>query len=144
MASTTYDESRAEAFAGRMLDLLNGGALAVMISVGHRTGLFDALAGHDDVTSQELADAAGLDERYVREWLGAMTAGRIVELDPATARYALPRRARSLADARGVARQPRGRGAVDHEPLDRRGRHRRVLPRRAAACRTSATRASTR
>ncbi len=90
MSSTTYDEARAEAFAGRMLDLLNGGALAVMISVGHRTGLLDALAAQGDVTSQELATAAGLDERYVREWLGAMTAGRIVELDPATARYTLP------------------------------------------------------
>ena len=90
MASTTYDESRAEAFAGRMLELLNSGALAVMISVGHRTGLLDALAEQDDATSHELADAAGLDERYVREWLGAMTAGRIVEVDPATARYSLP------------------------------------------------------
>ena len=90
MSATAYDQSRAEAFAGRMLELLNGGALSVMISVGHRTGLFDALAEHDDATSQELADAAGLDERYVREWLGAMTTGRIVEVDPATARYSLP------------------------------------------------------
>ena len=90
MASTTYDESRAEAFAGRVLDMLNDGALAVMTSVGHRTGLFDALAPLDGATSRELADAAGLDERYVREWLGAMTAGRIVELDPASGRYSLP------------------------------------------------------
>ena len=58
MASTAYDEGRAEAFAGRMLDLLNGGALAVMISVGHRTGLFDALRETGAATSQELADAA--------------------------------------------------------------------------------------
>ena len=50
---------RAEAFAGRMLDLLNGGALAVMISVGHGTGLLDALREHGAATSQELADAAG-------------------------------------------------------------------------------------
>ncbi len=90
MSATAYDQSRAEAFAGRMLDLLNGGALSVMISVGHRTGLLDALAELDDATSRELADAAGLDERYVREWLGAMTAGRIVEVDPVTARYSLP------------------------------------------------------
>jgi SAM-dependent methyltransferase len=90
MASTTYDESRAEAFAGRMLDLLNDGALAVMISVGHRTGLLDALAEHGPATSAELAEAAGLNERYVREWLGALTAGRIVELDPETGRYTLP------------------------------------------------------
>jgi 2-polyprenyl-3-methyl-5-hydroxy-6-metoxy-1,4-benzoquinol methylase len=90
MATTQYDVERAEAFAGRMLDMLNSGALMVMTSVGHRTGLLDALRATGAVSSQELADAAGLDERYVREWLGAMTSGRIVELDPATARYSLP------------------------------------------------------
>jgi 2-polyprenyl-3-methyl-5-hydroxy-6-metoxy-1,4-benzoquinol methylase len=88
--AATFDESRAEAFAGRMLDMLNAGALMVMTSVGHRTRLFDALAELGGATSEELADAAGLDERYVREWLAAMTTGRIVELDPAAGRYALP------------------------------------------------------
>ena len=90
MVETAYDVKRAEAFAGRVLEVLNGGALAVMISVGHRTGLFDALGELDDATSQELADAAGLDERYVREWLGAVTTGRIVDIDPETSRYSLP------------------------------------------------------
>jgi 2-polyprenyl-3-methyl-5-hydroxy-6-metoxy-1,4-benzoquinol methylase len=90
MASTTYDERRAEAFAGRMLEILNDGAIAVMISVGHRTGLFDSLRETGAATSRELAEAAGLNERYVREWLGAMTTGRIVELDPETERYSLP------------------------------------------------------
>jgi SAM-dependent methyltransferase len=90
MATTTYDKGRAEAFAGRMLEILNDGATAVMVSVGHRTGLFDTLAKLGPATSQELADAASLDERYVREWLGAMTTGRIVELDPESTRYGLP------------------------------------------------------
>ena len=90
MATTEYDTERAEAFAERMLDMLNSGALMVMTSVGHRTGLLDALRQTGAATSQELADAAGLDERYVREWLGAMTTGRIVEYDPEAARYILP------------------------------------------------------
>jgi 2-polyprenyl-3-methyl-5-hydroxy-6-metoxy-1,4-benzoquinol methylase len=90
MAASTYDAERAEAFSERLLDMLNGGALMVMTSVGHRTGLFDTLGELGGATSHELADAAGLDERYVREWLGAMTAGRIVELDPETGRYTLP------------------------------------------------------
>jgi SAM-dependent methyltransferase len=90
MATTAYDQRRAEAFAERLLEILNSGALAVMISVGHRTGLFDALAEADAVTSLDLAGAAGLDERYVREWLGAMTTGRVVEYEQATARYRLP------------------------------------------------------
>lgn len=90
MAATTFDEARAEAFAGRMLDMLNGGALMVMTSVGHRVGLFDVLAELGGATSHELAESAALDERYVREWLGAMVTGRIVELDPGTNRYWLP------------------------------------------------------
>lgn len=90
MVTSTYDESRAEAFAERMLDMLNSGALMVMTSVGHRTGLFDALAGVGAATSDELAEAAGRHERYVREWLGAMATGRIVELDPETGRFSLP------------------------------------------------------
>jgi SAM-dependent methyltransferase len=90
MVRTTFDAQRAEAFSERMLEMLNGGALMVMTSVGHRTGLFDALGELDGATSDELAEAAALEERYVREWLGAMTAGRIVELDPETGRYSLP------------------------------------------------------
>ena len=90
MSQTTHDTERAEAFAGRMLDMLNSAALMVMVSVGHRTGLLDALAERGAGTSGELAEAAGLDERYVREWLGAMTAGRIVEVDPESRQYTLP------------------------------------------------------
>ena len=90
MATPVYDQERAEMFAGRVLETLNSGALALMISVGHRTGLFDALAEVDQVTSAELAGAAGLHERYVREWLAAMTTGRVVEYDTATQRYRLP------------------------------------------------------
>ena len=59
----------------------NGGALTTMISVGHRTGLFDAMADGEARTSVELADHAALNERYVREWLGAMVTGGIVSVD---------------------------------------------------------------
>jgi SAM-dependent methyltransferase len=88
--AATFDEARAQRFADGMVGTLNSAALAVMISVGHRTGLFDALAEHPRSTSAELADAAGLNERYVREWLGAMTAGRVVEYDGERRTYALP------------------------------------------------------
>jgi 2-polyprenyl-3-methyl-5-hydroxy-6-metoxy-1,4-benzoquinol methylase len=77
-------------FAGRMLGILNGGALALMISLGHRAGLFDAMAGLDWASSREIADEAGLVERYVREWLGAMTTGGIVDVDAARGAYRLP------------------------------------------------------
>ncbi len=91
MTTVEFDAARAEEFAGRMLETLNSGAVTVMVSVGHRTGLFDALAGLDGGgTSEGLAEAAGLNERYVREWLGAMTTGRIVDYDPDSRTYSLP------------------------------------------------------
>lgn len=84
------DKAKAKEFMGTMLGILNGGSLAIMISVGHRTGLFDAMAPLGAVTSEQLADAASLDERYVREWLAALTAGGIVEFDSDAQTYALP------------------------------------------------------
>ena len=38
-----FDQQKAEAFAGRLLTALNDGALCLMASIGHRTGLFDAM-----------------------------------------------------------------------------------------------------
>ncbi len=84
------DPTRAEAFAGRLAGMFNDAAVTLMISIGHRTGLFDTMAGSGPVTSGQLADAAGLNERYVREWLGAMLTGRIVEHDPQRGTYHLP------------------------------------------------------
>jgi len=87
---TQFDAGRAEAFADTLVATLNGGALSLMISIGHRTGLFDSLRGMAPATTQEIADAAGLQERYVREWLGAFVTSRVIDYDPRTERYSLP------------------------------------------------------
>ncbi|MEE8574187.1 MAG: class I SAM-dependent methyltransferase, partial [Thermodesulfobacteriota bacterium] len=81
-----------EAFGDNMIGVLNSGALALMTSVGHRTGLFDTMDGLAPLSSTEIAKASGLNERYVREWLGAMVTGRIVECDASGAEplFSLP------------------------------------------------------
>jgi 2-polyprenyl-3-methyl-5-hydroxy-6-metoxy-1,4-benzoquinol methylase len=89
--ANTLNQAEVQAFADRMLDTLNKAAAALMISVGHRTQLFDTLADLPPATSERIANAAGLNERYVREWLGAMVTGRIVDYDPADRTYFLPR-----------------------------------------------------
>ena len=81
----------AEAFAGRYIGILNDAAIAVLTSIGHQTGLFETLAQLPAATSEQIADACNLDERYVREWLGGMTAARVVRYDAAARTYALPR-----------------------------------------------------
>ena len=84
-----FDAKKSEAFAGDLLAMLNHGAACLMISIGHRAGLFDAMRDQPPRTSAELAERSGLDERYVREWLGAMTTARIVEADEG-GRFLLP------------------------------------------------------
>lgn len=84
------DQAKAEAFAGKLLTALNNGALCLMISVGHRTGLFDTMSRTAPAPSEEIATRAGLNERYVREWLGAMVTGGVVEFDPDRGTYSLP------------------------------------------------------
>ena len=68
-------------FGARYLEILNHGALCLMISIGHRTGLFKALRSAGPCTEAQLAKASRLNERYIREWLGAMVAGKIVEIE---------------------------------------------------------------
>jgi 2-polyprenyl-3-methyl-5-hydroxy-6-metoxy-1,4-benzoquinol methylase len=90
-AVKNINETKAQAFADQMLDTLNKAAAALMVSVGHRTELFDTMADLPPATSERIAKAAGLNERYVREWLGAMVTARIVDYDPGRQTYFLPR-----------------------------------------------------
>lgn len=84
------DATPTERFGRAMTEILNNAALALMISIGHRTGLFDAMDGLPPSTSEGVALASGLNERYVREWLGTMVVGDVVAFDPITNLYHLP------------------------------------------------------
>jgi ubiquinone/menaquinone biosynthesis C-methylase UbiE len=84
------DPTKAQAFAERLMAVFNEGALCLMISIGHRTGLFDVMRDMAPATSHEIAAKAGLNERYVREWLGVMVSARVVKVAPEENRYSLP------------------------------------------------------
>jgi 2-polyprenyl-3-methyl-5-hydroxy-6-metoxy-1,4-benzoquinol methylase len=86
----TIDQAKSEAFAQHMLEMLNSAGLSLMISIGQKTHLFDLLAQLSPSTSEQIAQAASLQERYVREWLAAMVTGRIMEYDAASRTYRLP------------------------------------------------------
>ena len=136
-----YQTAAAEDFAGRVIAVLNSGALALMVSIGHRSGLFDAMASLPQSTSAEIASVAGLNERYVREWLGAMVTGGIVDVDGSSRLYHLPpnapRRSR-VRPARTTLRPSRSTfrfSAPSRTTFSN-------ASGRAEACRTSAFRAS--
>lgn len=102
MTTQTLDQAKTEAFAGEVIGALNSAFTTLMISVGQRTRLFDTMATLPPSNSEEIAKASGLNERYVREWLGNMTAARFVEHDPAKGTYFFPpEHAASLTRAAG-------------------------------------------
>ncbi len=51
MGMATIDQEKSMAFAARMLAVLNYGAINLMTSIGHRTGLFDTMATLPPATS---------------------------------------------------------------------------------------------
>jgi SAM-dependent methyltransferase len=89
MTTQLFDATKAAVFQARMIEVLNSSFLGLAMSVGYHLGLFDSMAGRDWATVSETAHAAGLQERYVREWLAAMVVGRIVEYD-GSGKYRLP------------------------------------------------------
>src|SRR5438093_4821333 len=85
-----FDKSRAKAFTQLVVRHFEGAAVTVMVEVGRRVGLFDAMARMGPATSAGIAAETGLHERYVREWLGAMVCGGVVEYDAAARAYRFP------------------------------------------------------
>jgi 2-polyprenyl-3-methyl-5-hydroxy-6-metoxy-1,4-benzoquinol methylase len=67
-----------------------GGAFTMALGyIGDRLGLFKAMAGAGPMTSEQLAEKTGTNERYVREWLRAMVASEYLDYDPGAGRYAM-------------------------------------------------------
>jgi ubiquinone/menaquinone biosynthesis C-methylase UbiE len=99
MTGATSTPPSADARRDALVERLFMGAVGAMdvlgVYLGDRLGLYRALAGRGPSTSQELARALGLSERYVREWLEQQAAGGILELDTGsgnggTRRYSMP------------------------------------------------------
>lgn len=90
MKDSNFNQQKAEAFSESLVETLNKSAIALALSIGDRCGLFNVMASLPASTSKQIADAANLNERYVREWLGTMVTGRVVNYFPETQTYQLP------------------------------------------------------
>ncbi len=91
------------AFEERFIKALNEGSMLMLVSLGHRSGLLNCMADGVGRTSAALAERAGLDERYVREWLGGMSVAGVVRHDPVALTYTLPPEHASLLSEHGDA-----------------------------------------
>jgi SAM-dependent methyltransferase len=99
MSSTSIDEAKLEEFMGKAVTDMGAIISAPLFVIGEKLGLYKAMAGAGPVTSQQVADKAGADERMVREWLRNQAAGGYVVYDADSDRYTLPNEhALALAD----------------------------------------------
>jgi SAM-dependent methyltransferase len=83
-------ERSTEAFIGQAMSELAACYGGVMVSTGHKLGLYRALAGHGPLSSIELASRTGCDERYVREWLNSQVAADYLVYHEESETYELP------------------------------------------------------
>jgi 2-polyprenyl-3-methyl-5-hydroxy-6-metoxy-1,4-benzoquinol methylase len=90
VAGTLLDRAAVETFAERVLGDYAGANAFFMAGIGDRLGLFEELARGGPAGSAELAGRTGLQERYLREWLGGMAAAGYLSYDPSDERYAVP------------------------------------------------------
>jgi SAM-dependent methyltransferase len=90
MPATTIDEGKLNAFIGQMLTDLGGASSVAMVRLGDTLGLYKAIHDNAAMTSAELAKAAKVDERYLREWLSHQAASNYLSYDPVTSKFAMP------------------------------------------------------
>jgi SAM-dependent methyltransferase len=83
------EDADPDAAAERIVGIFNDGAICLLTAIGHDLGLFETLGTLPAATSIQLADAAGLEERYVREWLGGIVTAGFVEYGPQAGTYSL-------------------------------------------------------
>jgi SAM-dependent methyltransferase len=99
MAATEIDPKKLEAFMGQAVTDMGSVISAPLFVIGERMGLYKAMAGAGPLTSEDVAERAGVAERSVREWLRNQAAGGYVTYDADTDTYELPpEQAMALAD----------------------------------------------
>ncbi len=84
------DAARQEEFAGKVVEQISGTMTTLLGVIGDRLGLFKNLADQGPATSADLASRTGLNERYLREWLGGMATAGYLIYEKTTKRFSLP------------------------------------------------------
>jgi SAM-dependent methyltransferase len=99
----TVDEAKLNELLGRFVVDVGASFQALGAVLGDRLGLYRALLAVMPARPEDVAREAGVDERYLREWLSAQAAGGYLTYDPATERFSLSEeQAFVLADPAGM------------------------------------------
>ena len=84
------DETKLNAFMGKILSDLGGAFSAPLVRMGDKLGLYKALNEHGPMTPGELSVKTNIAERYAREWLSHQASSGYLEYEPVTGKFTLP------------------------------------------------------
>lgn len=90
MQTDSIDQAALESFATRAIADIAASYSGVMVSLGHKLGLYKAMAGAGPLSAAELARRTGCAERYVREWLAAQAAAGYLVYHARSETFELP------------------------------------------------------
>lgn len=101
-STTQIDPNQLKAYSFLLFSKLDGAVTSAMVHLGHELGLYGCLAtAREPLTTDDLARAAGLHERWVREWAHNQVAAKLIAWTDGDegGRYSLsPEAAAVLAD----------------------------------------------
>lgn len=83
------NESKLNELLAQMVNDMGAAAVAPLVTIGDRLGLYRALAKAGPMSAQELAQATQTTARYVTEWCAAQTGSGYIELDPETGNFSM-------------------------------------------------------
>lgn len=83
------DESKLNELLGKMVTEMGAAAIGPLIIIGDQLGLYRTMEERGSSTSQQLAEASGVNERYLREWLSAHAASGYVNYDESNRTFTL-------------------------------------------------------
>jgi 2-polyprenyl-3-methyl-5-hydroxy-6-metoxy-1,4-benzoquinol methylase len=83
------DNGKLEAFLGKMVSDMGAAAVAPLVILGDRLGLYKALAANGPMSTEDLAERTGTTERYIREWCAAQAGFGYIDYHPATDRFGM-------------------------------------------------------
>ena len=83
------DEAKLNQFMGQMLADLGGAGSIAMVRMGDNLGLYKTLHAKGPMTVEEFAAAAGVNQRYLREWASHQAASKYLTCDATTQKFSL-------------------------------------------------------
>ena len=83
------EDAKLDAMLEKIVGDMGAAAVAPLVILGDRLGLYKALAAHGPLTSADLAEHTQTTERYVREWCAAQAGSGYIDFDAATRRFSM-------------------------------------------------------